>query len=42
MGQLSDDWEELQRVRRHESEPLAFAFVWLGSIFKAIGEHVVR
>lgn len=42
MGQLSDDWNELQKILRGEHEPLGYALVWYSAILKAIGEKVVR
>lgn len=42
VGQLSDDWNELQKILRGDREPLAYALVWYSAILKAIGEKVVR
>jgi hypothetical protein len=42
IGQLSDDLNELRRMADNETEPLAYALVWLGSVFKAVGETVVQ
>lgn len=42
LGQLTDDLSELQRIARNDSEPLAYAFVWLATVIRAIGEEVVR
>jgi hypothetical protein len=41
VGQLSDDWNELQRIATGKAEPVAYALVWLSSIIRAIGEQVV-
>lgn len=41
-GQLSDDWHELQMILSGESEPIAFAFVWLSALLREVGEEVVR
>lgn len=40
VGQLSDDWHELQRLLKSESEPLGYCFVWLAAILRAVGENV--
>ena len=42
VGQLSDDWSELQKILRSEREPLGYALVWYSAILKAISEKVVR
>ncbi|MCK4764119.1 MAG: hypothetical protein KAW12_18110 [Candidatus Aminicenantes bacterium] len=38
MGQLYDDWENLNMILKREDEPLGYALVWLSSIFRFIGE----
>lgn len=42
VGQLTEDWEFLQKIIKGENEPIGYAFVWLGKILQAIGERVVR
>jgi hypothetical protein len=41
IGQLSFDLKDLQSIDRGENEPLAYGFVWLSSILRAVGEQVV-
>lgn len=41
LGQLSEDWEKLQRIARGEREPVAPALEWLGAVLRAVGERVV-
>ena len=41
LGQLTDDWNELQMIRRGERPPVALALGWLASIMRAVGERVV-
>ena len=41
IGQLSDDWSELQRIDRAEAPPIGYALVWLGRVAAAVGEEVV-
>lgn len=41
VGQLSDDWAELQALGQGKKDPLAFDFVKLSAILRAIGEHEV-
>lgn len=41
MGQLSDDWQELQKTLRGDRDPLTYDLVWLSTILRAIGEHTL-
>jgi hypothetical protein len=41
LGQLSDDWAELEKILAGNSEPIAYALVWLSTVLRAIGEKVV-
>jgi hypothetical protein len=41
LGQLTDDWYELKKMLDSESRPIAYYFVWLGAILRAIGEHTL-
>ncbi|MEN6372289.1 MAG: hypothetical protein ABFD64_09790 [Armatimonadota bacterium] len=41
MGQLSDDWNELQKVLEKHFEPLTHDFVPLAAILRALGEHTL-
>ena len=41
LGQLSDDWQELQKTIREERDPIAYDLVWLSTILRAIGEQIV-
>jgi len=40
LGQLSDDWSELQRILSGAADPLPYALVWLGAILRRIGEEL--
>lgn len=40
MGQLTENWQELQKLLKRESEPLAYEFVWLAALLRAIGEKI--
>ena len=42
IGQLSDDWETLNKMTADEDEILTYGLVWVSAIFRAIGESVVR
>lgn len=42
LGQLEDDWNELCKIINSDSEPISFAFVWLSSILRIIGEKTVK
>ncbi len=39
LGQLSDDWQDLQKIIRGENDPVAYDLVWLSTILRAIGEQ---
>lgn len=41
MGQLSSDWENLQKIASRQNLPTGYGLVWLSSISKNIGERVV-
>lgn len=41
LGQLTDDVAELRRILNGDTEPLAYALVWLAAVLRAIGEDVV-
>jgi hypothetical protein len=42
IGQLTDDWMELQKIVRGENDPIGYSLVWLSSILRAIGEETVK
>lgn len=42
IGQLQSDWAELQNVLNGEREPLAYHFVWLATLLRAVGEEIVH
>lgn len=41
LGQLTDDWNELQLIKRGERPPVAIALSWLAAIMRAVGEHIL-
>ena len=41
IGQLSDDLEEVRRINSGQKAPIAYALVWLSSLFRAIGAKIV-
>lgn len=41
MGQLSDDWGDLEKVLSNEMEPISYNLVDLSAILRAIGEKLV-
>ncbi|NGX30565.1 MAG: hypothetical protein KR126chlam4_01405 [Candidatus Anoxychlamydiales bacterium] len=41
LGQLFDDWDNLLKINKNKSEPISYAFVWLSSILKWMGENIV-
>lgn len=40
LGQLSSDWEEVQRIGSGEMPPVSDALVWLAAVIRAIGDTV--
>jgi hypothetical protein len=41
IGQLSDDWRELERIMNNEAPPIGYALVWLSAIMRIIGEKTI-
>jgi hypothetical protein len=41
LGQLSDDWSEMEKIINNTREPISYCFVWLATILRAIGEKLV-
>ena len=42
LGQLSDDWNELQGILSGENPSIGYGFVWLSSILRVVGEKTVH
>lgn len=40
-GQLSSDFEDIQRIASGATPPIGYSLVWLSSLFKFIGEKHV-
>jgi len=38
LGQLSDDWAEMQKIASGEKEPIGYALVWIASLYRYVGE----
>lgn len=38
LGQLYDDWEEIQKIASGTSDPNIYSIVWYASLLKYIGE----
>jgi hypothetical protein len=41
VGQLSDDWKELQRISSGQRQPIGYALVWLSSVLRFVGTKIV-
>ena len=41
VGQLSDDWQAIQRVLEPDRDAIAYDFVKVSAILRAVGEEVV-
>ncbi len=39
LGQLSSDWEHIQKIASGNEEPIAYSLVWLASLMKYLGEN---
>lgn len=42
VGQLSEDWDWIEKINRGESEPLGYALVWLARILTVVGQKAVE
>lgn len=42
LGQLTSDWTNLSEILEGTTEPIGYAFVWLATILRAIGEIVIE
>ncbi|WP_104398553.1 hypothetical protein [Vibrio penaeicida] len=38
LGQLSDNWNEIQKIASGEKEPIGYALIWIASLYQYIGE----
>jgi hypothetical protein len=41
VGQLYDDWANLEKILRNDNEPIAYALVWLAALLRVVGEKVI-
>ncbi|WP_394828247.1 hypothetical protein [Pendulispora albinea] len=39
LGQLSDDWNEIQKIADGRSEPVNYALVWAAAVLRRLGEQ---
>jgi len=42
IGQLTDDWQEMEKVLNGQHDPIAYDLVWFAAVVAAIGEKEVR
>jgi hypothetical protein len=42
LGQLSSDWEEIQKIASGEKKPTVYTLVWLSSLLRFLGENKSR
>jgi hypothetical protein len=40
LGDLQEDWAELQRISDGSSTPVGYGFVWLAAILRSVGRNV--
>jgi hypothetical protein len=38
LGQLIDDWNEIEKIALGDKEAIGFAFVWMASLYRYVGE----
>jgi len=41
IGQISDDWNELQKLLYDDTKPLSHYLIWLAAVERAIGEQII-
>ncbi len=41
LGQLTDDWSEIQKIVLGEKEPISYDLVWVSAILRTLGEKLV-
>ena len=41
LGQISDNWLEIQKISNQETFPIPYSLVWLASIYRIMGEKIV-
>lgn len=41
LGQLSDDWDEIEKIATGKQEPIGFALVWLAALYLYVGERAL-
>ncbi len=39
MGQLTENWSDLQKIASGDNPPIGYAFVWLGHILTSLGHQ---
>ena len=39
LGQLSDDWTEIEKIAAGQQEPLGYCLVWMAALIRYIGER---
>lgn len=40
LGQLSDDWSELQKIHEGDADAVPYALVWAAAVLRRVGEQV--
>ncbi len=41
VGQLTSDWDDLEKIKDNSMPPVGYGFVWLSSVLRAIGKDNV-
>lgn len=41
LGQLADDWSELEKILRKENDPISYDLVRLSALLRAVGEEAL-
>jgi hypothetical protein len=42
IGSLEDDWTEINKMIENPDRAIGYGFVWLGALFRAVGQKVVQ
>ncbi len=41
LGQLTDDWNEINNILKKQNPPISYALVWVAAILRVIGEETI-
>lgn len=41
LGDLEEDWSHIKNIVNGKDDPVAYAFVWLAAVLRAVGQNAV-